>query len=159
MDNFAHSGSKQEDKNVPESGLLNTMGSVSTVAAVSKAENTDSTGSGGRDEQASVGLVIRRRKRLSNGERADALDLEIIDPMLDGSVGTSQSADVLERNRRSRSEERCVCVCVCVHMHILCANLHDKSPCSAYLFSFTPQTQTLLLIRPSCCEESDTLSL
>ena len=133
MDSFAHSGSKREDKNVPESGLLNSMGSVSTVAAVSKAENTDSAGSGGRDEQARFGLVIRRRKKLSNGERADALDLEIIDPMLDGSVGTSQSADVLERNRRSRSEERCVCVCVCVCM---CVCAEERAKSFYFLLSF-----------------------
>ena len=101
------------------------MGSVSTVAAVSKAENTESSWSGGRNEQAGVGegLVIRRRKHLSNGERADGLDLEILDPVSDASVCTSQSADVLERNRRSRSEERCVCVCVCVCVWCVCVHV------------------------------------
>ncbi len=54
----------------------------------------------------------RRKKKTSENERRDGLELDIIDPLTESMKANAQpkplplSADILERHRRSRSEER-----------------------------------------------------
>jgi len=116
---------RQAGNHTPETAPRNANGSISTVATSSRAEETVTAASDDRNERADISedFVIRRRKKLSHGDRNDAIDLELIAPISDVPVCATQSADILERNRRSRSEERCVCgcVCVCVHERCVCA--------------------------------------
>ena len=61
-----------------------------------------------KDEETSSEEVVKRRKKISQVERRDAMDLEVIDPPSATSAYTpgGSSDDMLDRNRRSRSEER-----------------------------------------------------
>ena len=103
---------RQAGNHTPETAPRNANGSISTVATSSRAEETVTAASDDRNERADISedFVIRRRKKISHGDRNDAIDLELITPISDVPVCATQSADILERNRRSRSEERCVCV-------------------------------------------------
>ena len=102
---------RQTSNHMPETAPRNANGSISTVATSSRAENTVTAAGGDRNERADIAedFVVRRRKKFSD-DRHDAMDLELIVPLSDVPACASQSADLLERHRRSRSEERCVCV-------------------------------------------------